>query len=84
MERNKINGKGKSRLNIRRSSKIYSNRFKLDVGDEEITLMLGIDSPTTNEIEVTTKVYLTLPSLLRLYDEVDDAVTKLYPRKKKS
>ena len=83
MEKNKISGNSKNRFDARRASKVYSNRFKLDIGDEEITLMLAVDSPSENEAEVTTKVYLTLPSLLRLYDEVNDAVGKLYPRKNK-
>lgn len=82
MEKNKMIKNNK--FNVKRANKVYSNRFKLDIGDEEITLMLAVDSPATNDVEVTTKVYLTLPSLLRLYDEVDDAVKKLYPRKKKS
>lgn len=57
-------------LNTSKAQKIYSNRFSVKVGDEEIILLLGVDNHETNDIDITTKVYLTLPSFLRLYDEI--------------
>jgi hypothetical protein len=63
-------------LNTSKAQKIYSNRFSVQVGDEEIILLLGVDNNETNNIDITTKVYLTLPSFLRLYDEMKITLDK--------